>query len=54
MVLIFYLCLCTENVTLESNKDICMQNNTLEYDNRFYGTYDELATEAVLANNSVT
>ena len=28
------LCLCVKSVTLESNNDIHMQNNTLEYDNR--------------------
>ena len=31
----FYLCLCVKSVTLESNNDIHMQNNTLEYDNQF-------------------
>ena len=25
----FYLCLCIKSVTLESNNDMCMQNNTL-------------------------
>lgn len=31
----FYLCLCIKSVTLESNNDIYMQNDTLEYDNQF-------------------
>ena len=35
MFLIFYLCLGIKSVTLESNNDVCMQNNTLEYDNQF-------------------
>ena len=29
----FYLCLCIKSVTLKSNNNIHMQNNTLEYDN---------------------
>ena len=31
----FYLYLCIKSVTLESNNDTCVQNNTLEYNNRF-------------------
>ena len=32
---LFYLCLCVKNVTLECSNNIHIQNNTLEYDNRF-------------------
>ena len=32
---LFYVCLCVKSVTLESNNDIHIQNNTLVYDNQF-------------------
>ena len=42
MFLIILFMLCVKSVTLESDSNVWMQNNTLVYNNPFCWTYNEL------------